>query len=149
MEKKGRSIYASPLDFSSQELFDFRHECIHILELTVNTRKPHIGYRVEILELFHDKLSDLTARDLSLSSVIDLRLDRVDQLFDTACGDRALMACPDDSALDLAAAERFPVEILLHDHERDHLYLLIGGESLPAGIAQPAPSDRRIIVDRS
>ena len=149
MEKKGRSIYASPLDFSSQELFDFRHECIHILELAVNTRKPHIRYRVEILELFHNKLPDFTARDLSLASVINLRLDRVDKLLDPACRNRALMACPDDSALDLAAAERLPVEILFYDHERDHLHLLIGGESLPAGIAQSAPSDGRIIIDRS
>ena len=49
------------------DLLQFVHECIHILEFTIYGRKSYIGYLIDLLKFFHDLLAYDIARNLLVS----------------------------------------------------------------------------------
>lgn len=54
---------------SLQKFLQFRHECIHILELPINRSEPDIGNWVQQSQLVHRYLTYLTAGNLLFFSV--------------------------------------------------------------------------------
>ncbi len=132
-----------------QNFLEFIHECLNILELTVDRREPHVGDRIKVLEAAHDKLADLAARNFLLLAGVNLRLDLVNQLLDLVNADGSLVACAQDAALNLRAVIWLAVIVLFDDNKWNGLNLLVCRETLPAGIADSAAADGCIPVCRA
>lgn len=132
-----------------QKLSEFVHERADILELPVNRRETYISDRVEAVDTFDHEFSDLGAGDLLLLAVKNLFLDLIHDALDLVDADRALVAGPQDPALDFRAVIWLSVIVLFDDDHGNRLYFLIGRKPAFACITDSAPPDGVVLLDRS
>ena len=132
-----------------QNLLQFVHKSVDVLELPVYGSKPYISHRLQLLQLIHNDLADDRAWNLLLLPVEDLCLHRIHQIINLVGRNRTLMAGPQHAGLTLGTVILLPDIILLDNNQRYRLHLLIGGEALAAFIAQPSTADGIIIICRS
>ena len=118
--------------FFQQELVQFFHEGVDILELAVDGREAYIRDLVHVLELIHGQLADGHRGDLSVEGALELCLDGIDHLLDLLNGNRALLARTQDTGSQLGAVKDLAGFIALDDNDRNGLDHLMGGKTLAA-----------------
>ena len=105
------------------------HKRFHILELPVYRCKSHICDGIEFIDLGHDKLSDLLARNLFFISLEDLRFDLIHRFLDLRCAYRTFVAGAQNAAFDLAPVIYFPIVVLFGHHQSRCMYWMSAQES--------------------
>src|SRR5215213_7752208 len=102
---------------------------------------------VERLEPRHHRFADAGAGDF-VALRFQAALNSGDQLVDLVGGDVALAGRMADRAGKLVAVERLALAVLLDDGEVAQLHPFERGETLAAGVALPAPTDRGSVLAR-
>ncbi len=115
----------------------------------VTFRMLDIGYRIQILELGHDEFPDLTALDRPHSSSIDVAFDPVEDRIDLSDRNRAFIAGPHNTRLNLTAIILLARIILFDHNKRDCFNLLISRKTLPTLITLSPSPDRIGFLYRS
>src|SRR4029077_11261309 len=95
-------------------------ELADVLELTVDRREPHVGHRVQALEVVHNHPAELLAAELFLGPLVQLGLDLDADVVDGLHADRPLLARLQDGAAELLAVEGLAAPVAL-DHVRQHV----------------------------
>jgi hypothetical protein len=122
-----------------QDILQFGHKLVDILELSINGCKTHIGYLIQIMEGIHDGLTDNSGFYLSFTRFLKLTLEVVDDLFDGSDGYRALFTGALDSGNDLFALERLTTSVLLDD-QGQHFFDTFKGRETSFALRTFAPS---------
>ena len=112
----------------------------------IKIRIKDVGDFIQVFELLHYEFSDELAVAFLLHGVVETAFDVVDDLLHVSVGDRALLACADDSVQELVPVESLAAAVLLDNHE-DHFFdLLIGCEPSAAFLAFTSSSDSTAIL---
>ena len=86
-----RQLQSLQLGQIAFELLDFLTEGVHVLEATIHGRKAHVADLVELLQLAHDQLADLTRGHLALAAAAQVVDDGAHRGVDVVAGDRTLL----------------------------------------------------------
>src|SRR5690242_21102753 len=73
-------LSCSPLFFYPaifQQVLQFAHEFLHVLEVHINRSEPHVGYLVELLQPLHDHFTDFRRRQFALRGLMHHSLNLV------------------------------------------------------------------------
>jgi len=103
--------------FLLEDLIQLMHETVDILELAVNRSKSNICNFIQRLQSFHDKVTNMGSRNLTIQRVLDDLLNLVCNRFQISHRYRPLFTCTNHTIQDLIAVKRLAAIILLyHDH---------------------------------
>src|SRR5215469_12205501 len=111
------------------QLLEFRVKFSHVLEIAIDRSKTDERDRIMLLQALHDLFANLSRGALAIRRVDDKRLDFVHQLLELAHRDRTLLACAQQSREDLLPVKLFAPAVFLHDHVRNLVDALVGGEA--------------------
>src|SRR5207237_10159678 len=115
---------------------------LDVLAAAVDGCEADIGDLVELVELLHHHLADLSRRNLALTEGEHLTDDPVDGLVDELRRNRALVQGPLKTIAQLADVEIGPRAVGLHDLRQSELDRLVGCEALLTGRAATAAANR-------
>src|ERR1700684_282013 len=130
------------LDAIFQQIFQLRHELLHVLEVHIDGSESHVRDFVELLELVHDHLADFGGGQLALGRVVHHAFDVVDDRFEFRRRHRALFARLQQSLQNFLAFEPFAAAIFFDDHVGNFIDALVGGEAAAALQAFAAAANR-------
>src|SRR5262249_45503264 len=74
-----------------EEVFEFRHELVHVLEIQVYRGKPHVSHFVVAAQAIHDEFAHFTGFSFTLGRFYDEGLGFVHNLFELADGNGPLL----------------------------------------------------------
>ena len=95
----------------------------------------------ELVQIVHHELADDLRFDFLIKTFLQFFFDPVDERLDLLDADGTLFAGLEDAGDDLVAVETFAPAVLLDDHERHFLDVLIGRKALLALQAFAAAAD--------
>lgn len=129
-----------------EEPLQLFHELTDIPELPIDGCKAHISYLIELMQLMHRELTDLSGGHFPVVFALEVTLDIVDELFNALYAEGPLLAGHHDALNELLALERLAPAVLLYDHEGHALDILIRRESPLALQALAPPPDARSVL---
>src|SRR5439155_11269291 len=112
------------------------------LKAAIHRGEADIADLVELVELLHDHLTDLTRGNFALAEAEHLLHDALDRLVDIFRRHWTLVQRPLKAVAYPTHVEVRARAILLHDLRQSQLGRLVGSETLLAGEAAPAAPDR-------
>src|ERR1700674_2397304 len=132
-----------PLRFGSgfQQVFQFRHEFLDVLEVEIDRCESYIRDFVVAAQAVHDKLADFAGFALALRGFDNKGFGFIDDLLEPADRYRALFAGAHQAVENFLAVKTLAASIFLYDHVRDFVDALVGGEALFALQAFAAAAD--------
>ncbi len=101
------------------------------------------------MEFLHHSLPDLRALYLSLSSLLKMELDAIDDFLDQIDTNGPLLTGFFQAIEDLKAIKSFSPTVFLHDQWKGILCPLAGGKSLMAAETFPPPPNRILILSQT
>src|SRR5262249_37858880 len=113
----GRLLRAGTLRAAAllQQILELLHELADVLERPIDGGKAHVGNRVEVVQLAHDRLADHRARHFLLAPLLDRALDPVHRLLDRLDAHRPLLAGLLQPRHHLLAIEGLATTVFLDD----------------------------------
>src|SRR5713226_591436 len=115
-----------------QQIFQLRHELLHVLEIHVDGCEPHIGHFIQLFQPLHDQFSDLRGGQLAFRGVVYHAFDFVHDSFEFGRRHRSLLASLEQPLQNLSTLKPFPAPVFLDDHVGDFVNALVGGEAASA-----------------
>ncbi len=99
----------------TQEVLQFVHKVMDVLELPINRGKSYVGHTIQSMKFLHHLFPDLRAPDFPVPFLLKVELDAIDDLLDDIDADGPLLASRFQAIEDLNAIKRFSPSIFFDD----------------------------------
>src|SRR5688572_15711663 len=114
----------------------FVGKVIHVAEVAIDRRKPHVRHLIELLQLRHHERAQFASQDLALWTVVEDLLGAIGDLVDVRRFDGPLLAGLEQAGHELRALEALTGAVFLHNHVRDLFDPFIAREAFLARLVQ-------------
>jgi membrane protein YdbS with pleckstrin-like domain len=139
---KRQTSFATRWSFlSATQRFDHVDEVANVVELLIDASKPDVGDVVGLGQVSHHDFANLGRRNLQQVTLVDLRLDLQNQVFDLLAADGPFAASAFDSTADFFTVQRFASLIPFDDTNERFLEPFERDELSLARAANPFPTD--------
>ena len=127
------------------QLFEFDHELADVFERAVHRSEAHIGHRIGVVELAHERFADHRTDDFFFAALLQRPLDAVGDRFDGVDADRPFFTGALETVDDLDPVIAFAPAVFL-DHQRHHLLDPLVGREAPGAALALAPAPHHVAV---
>ena len=122
------------------KFLQFIHKCTDILEFSVDRSKANISNCIQVLQMFHDNLTNAGTGNFFVCCVKNISLYRIHQRLDLFHRNRSLIAGTQNSALNLGTVILFTCLILLNDTQWNSFNFFVCRKSFSTGFTHsPSP----------
>src|ERR1035438_7340446 len=111
-----------------EQFLQLSHELAHVFEIQINRGEAYIGDFIDALQAIHDQFADFAGFALTIGRVHHEALGIIDDLLQSAHGDRPLLARPQQPIQHFLTLELFAPPVFLDHHVGDLVDPLIGRE---------------------
>src|SRR6266481_484567 len=121
-----------------QQILQLAHEFLHVLEVHVHRRKPHVRDFVQLFQPVHDHFADFRGGQLAFGGLLHYAFDFIHDCFELRRGHGTLFASLQEPLQNFLPFETLAPPVLFDDHVRDFVDAFVGGEP-PAAFQALAP----------
>src|SRR6202165_4524023 len=130
------------LDAILDQILQFAHELLHILEVHVHRSKSHVRDLIQLLQPVHDHFADFRGGQFAFGGLLHHALDFIHDCFQLGGGHGTFFARFQKSLQNLLPLEALAPPILLDDHVRNFVDAFVGCEPAAALQALAPPANR-------
>src|ERR1700682_3884260 len=117
------------LDAILEQILQFAHELLHILEVHIHRSKSHVRDLIQLLQPVHDNFADFRGGQLAFGGLLHHTLDFIHDCFQLGSGHWPFFARFQKSLQNLLPLEALAAPVLLDDHVGNFVDTLVGRES--------------------
>src|SRR5215469_6959850 len=124
-----------------EEILQFGHEFLHILEIHVDASEADVGHFVELFQPMHDHFADLRGGQFPLGGVVHHAFDFIHDGLKLRCGHGSFFAGLQQALQDLLPLKTFAAAVFLDHHVGNFIDAFVCGEAAGAFETFAAPAD--------
>src|SRR6266567_1352161 len=102
-----------------QQILQLAHELLHVFEIHIHRRKPHVRHLIQLFQPVHDHFADFRGRQLAFRGFLHHAFDFVHDSFQLWRGHGPFFASFQESLQNLLPLKALPPPVLLDDHVRN------------------------------